>query len=219
MKIRSFLKKYNHAWVFLYTLIYLPWFAYLEKTVTTHFYEIHSKIDDYIPFIEYFIVPYLLWFAYMLIGGLFIFFTDKREFYKMASFGITGMTLFLIICTVFPNGLHLRPTTFAHDNIFVDLVRQLYATDTPTNVLPSIHVYNSITIAIAIGRSKVLKNKCWIKAASYVLAVLIILSTVFLKQHSITDVVCAFAIASAAYCVIYTPATFKTRKLAHHAGL
>lgn len=217
MKIKYFLKKYSHGWVFLYALIYLPWFAYLEKTVTTHFYEIHSKIDDYIPFIEYFIIPYLLWFAYILIGGLFIFFTDKKEFYKMAAFGITGMTLFLMICTVFPNGLHLRPTTFARDNIFVDLVRQLYATDTPTNVLPSIHVYNSITIAIAIGRSKVLENKKWIKAGSYILAILIILSTVFLKQHSITDVVCAFAIATGAYCVIYAPATAKAHKTARHA--
>lgn len=219
MKIRNFLKKYSHAWVLLYAFIYLPWFMYLEKTVTTHFYEIHSKIDDYIPFIEYFIVPYLLWFAYMLIGGFFIFFTDKKEFYKMAAFGITGMTLFLIICTVFPNGLHLRPTTFARDNIFVDMVKMIYAKDTPTNVLPSIHVYNSITIAIAIGRSKVLENKRWIKAVSYILAILIILSTVFLKQHSITDVVASFAIATGAYCVIYVPRTVKTHKLAPHASI
>lgn len=217
MKITNFLKKYSHAWVLLYTFIYLPWFAYLEKTVTTHFYEIHSKIDDYIPFIEYFIVPYLLWFAYMLIGGFFVFFTDKKEFYRMAAFGITGMTLFLIICTVFPNGLHLRPTTFVRDNIFVDMVKMLYATDTPTNVLPSIHVYNSITIAIAVGRSKVLENKRWIKIASYSMAVLIVLSTMFLKQHSITDVICAFAIAAVAYRVVYAPATTKVHKVARHA--
>lgn len=219
MKIKHFLKKYNHAWVFSYALIYLPWFAYLEKTVTTHFYEIHSKIDDYIPFIEYFIVPYLLWFAYMLIGGFFIFFTDKKEFYKMVAFGITGMTLFLIICTVFPNGLRLRPTTFARDNIFVDMVKTLYATDTPTNVLPSIHVYNSITIAIAVGRSKVLENKRWVKMTSFIMAILIILSTMFLKQHSITDVLCAFAIAAVAYRVIYVPAEVKRHKLAHQTNI
>lgn len=219
MKIKDFLKKYNHAWILLYAFIYMPWFTYLEKTVTTHFYEIHSKIDDYIPFIEYFIIPYLLWFVYMLVGGFFIFFTDKKEFYKMSAFGIIGMTLFLIICTVFPNGLHLRPTVFARDNIFVDLVKQLYATDTPTNVLPSIHVYNSITIAIAVGRSKLLENKHWIKMASYIMAILIILSTMFLKQHSITDVICAFAIAAAAYCVIYVPSTVKTHKIAHQASI
>ena len=76
MKVKDFLKKYNHAWVFLYAFIYMPWFTYLEKTVTTHFYEIHSKIDDYIPFIEYFIVPYLLWFVFITVCGLYFFFTD-----------------------------------------------------------------------------------------------------------------------------------------------
>lgn len=219
MKIKNFLKKYSHAWVFSYFFIYMAWFSYLEKTVTTHFYEIHSAIDDYIPFIEYFIVPYLLWFAFMLIGGLFIFFTDKKEFYKMAAFGITGMTLFLIICTVFPNGLNIRPTTFARDNIFVDMVKRIYAVDTPTNVLPSIHVYNSITIAIAIGRSKLLKNKRWIKVLSYCMATLIILSTMFLKQHSVTDVCAAFVIAIGAYRVIYVPNPIKAHKPAHQPSI
>lgn len=219
MKVKDFLKKYNHAWVFLYAFIYMPWFTYLEKTVTTHFYEIHSKIDDYIPFIEYFIVPYLLWFVFITVCGLYIFFTDKKEFYKMAAFGIIGMTLFLIICTVFPNGLYLRPRTFARDNIFVDMVKMLYATDTSTNVLPSIHVYLSLTVSIAIKRSKRLEKKQWVKAATYVMAFLIILSTMFLKQHSVTDVIAAFVLAIAAYVVVYVPSTAKVHKTARQASI
>ena len=58
MKLRKFIKKYSHAWVFLYALIYLPWFSYLEQHVTSDYYLIHSPFDDYIPFVEYFIVPY-----------------------------------------------------------------------------------------------------------------------------------------------------------------
>ena len=30
-KAKSFLKKYRHAWVLSYFLIYMPWFVYLEK--------------------------------------------------------------------------------------------------------------------------------------------------------------------------------------------
>lgn len=219
MKVKDFLKKYNHAWVFLYAFIYMPWFTYLEKTVTTHFYEIHSKIDDYIPFIEYFIVPYLLWFVFITVCGLYIFFTDKKEFYKMAAFGIIGMTLFLIICTVFPNGLYLRPRTFARDNIFVNMVKMLYATDTSTNVLPSIHVYLSLTVSIAIKRSKRLEKKQWVKVATYIMAFLIILSTMFLKQHSVTDVIAAFVLAIAAYVVVYVPSTAKVHKTARQASI
>ena len=33
--------------------------------------------------------------------------------------------------------------------MFTDMVKVLYKTDTPTNVLPSIHVFNSIGAGIA----------------------------------------------------------------------
>ena len=61
-KIKQFILRYRHAWVLLYSFIYMPWFCYLEKHRFSHYYLIHSPLDDYIPFVEYFIVPYLLWF-------------------------------------------------------------------------------------------------------------------------------------------------------------
>ena len=143
-KLKELFKKYNHAWVLLYALIYMPWFTYLEHHVTAAFYLIHSPLDDYIPFVEYFIVPYLLWFVYLAAGACFLFFKDKKGFLQAARFAISGMTIFLIICTIFPNGLALRPTIFAHDNVFVDLVKIVYYTDTPTNVLPSMNVFLSV---------------------------------------------------------------------------
>ncbi len=198
-QLKNFVMKYRHAWVLLYALIYMPWFMYLEKTVTKKYYLIYSPLDDYIPFVEYFVIPYLLWFMFMLIYGLYFFFTDTVGFYKLAAFLCIGMTLFLIICTVFPNGQHLRPTEFARDNIFVDLVKHVYETDTPTNVLPSIHVFNSIGICVAVAHSKTLKQHRLIQWFTYIFAGLIILSTVLLKQHSILDMVAAMAMA----CIIY----------------
>ena len=64
-KATNFIKKYKHAWVFSYILIYMPWFMYLEKHVTSGYHVIHSVIDNKIPFVEYFIVPYLLWFVFI----------------------------------------------------------------------------------------------------------------------------------------------------------
>ena len=87
----------------------------------------------------------------------------------MTTFFFSGMTIFLIICTVFPNGLNLRPDTFVRDNIFVDMVRQLYQTDTSTNVLPSIHVFNSIGAVIAISHSDALKKHKAVQYSSYLL--------------------------------------------------
>ena len=48
-----------------------------------------------------------------------------------------------------------------------------------------------------------LQNKKWIKNAALVLTVCIILSTMFLKQHSVFDVLTAFALAAFMYSVCY----------------
>ena len=52
--MKYFVKKYSHAWVLLYFLIYMPWFSWLEKNVTTEFSVIHIDLDDKIPFLEIF---------------------------------------------------------------------------------------------------------------------------------------------------------------------
>jgi len=199
------LKKYKHGWVFSYFLIYIPWFLYLEKHVTRNYHVIHAAIDDKIPFIEYFIVPYLLWFVFIAAVILYFFFTDKEGFYRLAKLMFTGMTIFLIISTLVPNGLNIRPYSFERDNVFVDMVKLLYRADTPTNVMPSIHVYNSLAACIAVSRSRKLQSNKPVCAATYILAVLIILATMFLKQHSVIDVAAAIVMAYMLYQFFYAP--------------
>ena len=126
------MKRYKHAWVFLYALIYMPWFWFLEKHVTMNYHVVQTALDEEIPFIEYFIVPYMLWFVFIAATFLYFFVTDVQGFYKLAKISFAGMTIFLIICSVFPNGQDLRPVVFERDNIFVDAVRMLYRTDTCT---------------------------------------------------------------------------------------
>lgn len=201
--MKDILNKYKHAWVLLYSLIYLPWFLYLEKTVTDNYYVIHTKVDDAIPFVEFFIIPYLLWFLYISITIAYFFFTDVKAYYRLTCFLFTGMTMFLIICTLFPNGLTLRPTEFARDNFCVELVKYVYRADTPTNVLPSIHVFNSIGAYLAIRHCEKLRKHKLVLYGSLIMTVLIILATMFLKQHSIIDVITAFAMAIALYFAVY----------------
>ena len=214
INIKELFDKYHHAWVFLYGFIYMPWFSWLEKHVTSNYFVIHSVFDDYIPFIEIFIIPYLLWFVYVSGTVLYFFFTDKQGFYRICTLLITGMTLFLIICTIFPNGLNLRPSTFARDNIFVDLVRFIYRADTSTNVLPSLHVYNSIGCYITIRNSQKLRQYKWVQNGSLVLTVSIVLSTMFLKQHSVVDVIAAIVMIYFIYQFVYIPEQVKAPALA-----
>ena len=89
----------------------------------------------------------------------------------------------------------------------------IYKADTPTNVLPSIHVFNSLGACIAISHSNDLKKHRWIQISAYILAALIILSTMFLKQHSVTDVIAAVTMACIIYPFVYVTADKKAPKL------
>lgn len=202
--MKKFYKKYKHAMLsIVYIIIYLVWFACIEKAVVRPSRIIHMKADDYIPFCEYFVIPYLLWFVYVAGAVIYFMLKNKQDYYRLCAFLYTGMTIFLIISTLWPNGHHLRPYVFERENIFTALVSGLYRADTPTNLWPSIHVYNSIGVHIAVLRNVKLRRNKFVHIGSLVLCVSIIMSTVFLKQHSLFDVITGFIMAAILYLVVY----------------
>lgn len=205
MKLLSWIKQHNHIWTLLYVLIYLPWFWLLEQHVTTEFTLISMPIDYKIPFCEYFIIPYYIWFLFVPAIMAYEFFYSKEEYYKCCALLFTGMTIFLLICTVWPNGLDLRQDISYRDTFCAKLVQGLYKTDTSTNVFPSMHVFNTLGCLIALYTSKGMKGRKLIKGAATLLGILIILATVFLKQHSLWDVIGAFALALLLYLIVYVP--------------
>lgn len=201
--IKALLNRYRHVWLLSYAFIYIPWFCYLEKTVTRNYHVMHVPLDDFIPFNEYFIVPYMMWFLYVAGAIVFFLFTNREDYYRICIFLFSGMTISLIICTFFRNGTDFRPALDPGKNVFTGMVASLYRTDTPTNVFPSIHVYNSIGTHIAIMKSASLRKHHWIRACSGILMVSICLSTVFLKQHSVIDMVGSVIMAYVIYGIVY----------------
>ena len=208
--METFRKKVMKYWhgvpLAVYAFIYLAWFKHLEETITSRYQVIHVSLDDAIPFCEVFVIPYFLWFAYVAVTVAYFFLKDKDDYFKMFVFLSTGMTVFLLISTLFPNGHHLRPHIMPRDNIFTQMVAALYKTDTPTNLWPSIHVYNSLGCHIAImksGRIKNTKRGTVVRIVSFILCISIIMSTMFIKQHSVFDVTTAFIMAAIMYGIVY----------------
>ena len=201
--MKSFIARDRHAWLLGYAFIYLPWFLYLEKHVTKNYHIIHTWVDDLIPFNEYFIIPYILWFFY--VGGtiLYFFFQNRRDYYRMCAFLFIGMTISLVICTVYKNGTDLRPIVDPGKNVCTWLVAKLHQADTSTNIFPSVHVFNSIVVHIAIMKSSCFQNHPWIRRLSFILTVSICLSTVFLKQHSVVDGLGSMIMCYALYPLVY----------------
>jgi len=104
--------------------------------------------------------------------------------------------------------------TLGRSNIFTRMLSLIYGIDTATNVCPSIHVYNSIGAMIAIRKSVRLKDIKWLQVSVFILTVLISMSTVFLKQHSILDVFGAIALSLVMYPIAYKPVFGKAAKKA-----
>lgn len=205
--MKHILRKYQHGIVFLYFPVYLLWFTWLERTVTDEYHEVRMALDSYIPFHELFVLPYLFWFGFVAAVVLYFFFTNRRDFYRICIFLFVGMSISLLICTLWPNGQNLRPdlSGLGRDNILIRLVDFIYATDTPTNVCPSIHVLNSVGCCIAIYHSSSLKQKHLLRFSTLVLTVLICASTLFLKQHSCFDLICALLLSLLMYWLAYLP--------------
>lgn len=203
MHIKFEIQRFKHCYIFLYPIVYMICFLLLEQYVKpTHIIEL--PIDRKIPFCEYFFIPYSMWFLYVAVTVLvFFLFLDLGDFYRMCMHLYLGMTIFLIVSALYPNGQNLRPDVFPRDNLMTEMVKALYLTDTPTNILPSIHVYNSICIHTAIARNQTLGRIRWLNISSFLLMCLIILSTVFLKQHSVVDVISGIVLAIAFYPLFY----------------
>lgn len=202
----SKIKKYRHGFIIaIYFVAYLILFGYLEQRPVRAYHVVHTVFDDMIPFCEIFIIPYLLWFPYVVMTVVYFLFRNKnkKEYFQLIFNLMMGMTVFLVVSYIYPNVQYLRPAVFPRSNIFTRLVAEIYRTDTPTNILPSIHVFNSLAVYFAIHHCQALKDRKWLQRGALILSVLIILSTMFIKQHSVIDVCLGTTLALFGHLLFY----------------
>ena len=188
---RSWLARHPVGFMALYTIFYLSVFHYLEANVPLRSILVHCRLDDLIPFCKYAVIPYFAWFLWIPFTLFYLLWKAPREdFWRLCLPLFTGMTLSLLFCAIVPNGTDLRPAYIYGNDIFTRTVRALWRTDTPTNVFPSIHVFNSVTLALAYHHCARLRGRkwLWVRVSADLLCVSIILSTMLLKQHSVFDV-------------------------------
>lgn len=178
------------------------WFLLIEREIRVPVHYMYTPIDDLIPFIPAFIVPYYIWYLYQAIPMLIFYFTAPESFNKIMIFSILSFTAACVIYTLYPNGIHLRPRIL-DDSFFSNWVAFTYSKDSPVNSAPSIHVMMSIGMHLSLSDYEPLRRYPWVIKASRVLMVLICMSTVFVKQHSIIDVIMGCGIGFLLYLLIY----------------
>ena len=198
--IRTWCKDHPIQFMACYLVFYLAFFKLLEQGIQVPDLVLHCRLDDLIPFCKYAIIPYYLWFAWIPCTLFYLlWFNDRREFWRLCLPLFSGMTIALACYAVLPTALDLRPYWVPGSDIFARVVRFLYRTDTATNVCPSIHVFNSVTLLLAYYRSHIFDapRRRWMRPAAAVLCISIVCSTVLLKQHSCIDVLLGILLAMA----------------------
>ena len=206
-------EEFRHLKLLAYWPIYGILFFLLEAVRTPNrYFEMYCPLDDIIPFCELFAIPYFFWFVYLVGIHVYTLLYDIPAFKKLMRYIMVSWSAALVIFFLFPSIQNLRVDSFARDNILTDLVAFMYWLDSNTNVCPSLHVVGSFAVHFAARETKLYQKRGW-RIFFYISTALICVSTVFLKQHSVIDLVVGILVSVITYNLVYCPHRSRIPKL------
>ena len=190
--MKELIKKRHLIPIAVWFVIYMGLFGFLEIVPPRDVHLIHCALDDRSPNRAVFSSPSVSWFPNIVVcAALAIKNLDDRQFKKAVLVLTTGMNIFLFISYVWPTGLDFRESiVYDLHTLSGNLLKFVQTVDTPKSVFPSMHVYVTLVLQYTLEMQKKLVP-AWEIWVGRVLAVLIVLSTMFTKQHSAVDVTAA----------------------------
>lgn len=191
-------KKYRHLLLLLYWPVYLFIYFAFEYLVPATYHPVYSPLDDLVPFFEFFIIPYVIWYGVLVGIVLYTALFNREVFYRAMTFFMITFTITFLIYWIYPTCQELRPQEMPRDNVFARFVQGLHQFDSNENVCPSLHVIGGIG-ACAAGLHCRRFATVFGRIVLWTLLITICLSTVFLKQHSVIDVFAGIAVTAVCY--------------------
>ncbi len=165
--------------------------------VTPHL--IGNSIDDKIPFVLVFILPYVFWYLMLFIMPYKMYQKDKTNFYKYIITTILIVVIANIIFICYPTIVN-RPE-LSGNNILILLTKFIYSIDTPAlNCFPSLHCGFSMLFILHICTSRKQSNS--FKIFTLISSILVMASTLLIKQHVFIDLVAGDILATIIYLII-----------------
>lgn len=195
-------KKYSHVKLLLGWVFYFAGYLLTENLIPIEkCHVIHCSLDDMIPFNEHFLIFYFFWYIFIAGSLVYFFFYDVQSFTKLQIFLIVTQVIAIAVYIIYPSVQIGRPETL-DDTFLCNVAKWLYSVDTPTGVCPSLHVAYSIGIASVWAKKK--RVSLPFKILIFTLALLISASVVFVKQHSVIDIIAAIPLGMIAEYIAYT---------------
>lgn len=186
---------------------YMPLLWLLSIPVLNVFYGILNRgdgqvrtlitpLDTATPFLPVFVVPYLIWYPFILAMFLLLFFQHRQAYYRSLFLLCLGLIACYLAYVAYQTTVP-RPV-LTPDTPFYALMHFVYSHDQPFNCFPSIHVMTTYVMHKHVMRFANLKPLLRVGIA--VTSWSIIASTVFVKQHVVLDIFAAILLVE---CMIY----------------
>lgn len=176
--------RYSHVKLLLFWPSFGIVFYILERVWIRDGYHIMScSLDAHIPFCEWFVIPYFFWFIFIIGMHIYTLLYDVPTFQKFIRYIAITYWASVAVYILFPNCQEFRPVEFTRDNWMV-------------------HVVGSMAVMFAAWHSKKFSTRGW-RIAFGIMAFVISVSTVFLRQHSVLDLLAAVPICLIAAYIVY----------------
>lgn len=200
--------------ILILLLVLYETFMYLITKLTPMDVDlIGNYLDNKIPFVSQFVYAYISWYAMLFI--------IPYIFYKKNVNSFNKYYIVILLCITLVSFIYMfYPTTINRADILLSgisgkLVNLIYKIDTPVlNCFPSMHCLVSfVFIYVSLGDKNISK---YLRIFIVLWSVLVILSTLFIKQHVLVDVISAFVLSILVYKLVGKIKFFKDFYVINH---
>ncbi len=220
-KIIATLKKVKKSgWIMGIFLLVIEYVFYLLGNTLSNLFNIApispkiDIIDNNIKMVKIFIIPYIYSYAFWLFAPIVVSLTSKKNFYNYAIGLLLAYFVGFLFFTFMPTYIN-RVDEGLYDalgnDILSKLIRLIYNSDGKEygyNLFPSYHCLISTYCYLGIRKQKEISTG--FKVYTLIMAILICMSTVFIKQHYFLDIIGGVLIAIICYILtnIINPAKY-----------
>ena len=182
----KFVPMYSILPICLYILVYCVTYfgsGFIIKYFNMKMHYPGIFIDNYIPYVSLFVIPYCLFYLYIVLGPVLVARYSEYFFYRFILAGIIGSCIGFVTFLVKPT--HVVLNQIIPSNFLDHILIFLRSCDYSARCCPSFHCFLAALVFISIASCNNIKYE--IKVKSFIISFLIILSTVLIKQHVIID--------------------------------
>lgn len=156
---------------------------------------LRTGLDIQIPRIPFFSIPYLAFLPWLWGTVIYSFF--KHRTFRQLAYSVIIVNL-VAFCVYLSFQTYVPRDPIITNDFFSNLLRFIYSHDQPYNCFPSLHSALSAVIATYF----LCRKSCWSWAAIS-MAGLVVISTLFVKQHFVLDAISGIVLGIITTLVVF----------------